>query len=153
MKSGDIVFVYNKSVLSRIIRFFDKGKFTHVAIAVSDTEVFEAQYYTKARITEMKYKNYEIVNLGIEGEDIPKLVGLCKSLEGRWYDYLQILSYILQRVFNHTELMFNNPNMLICSEAVSLILSELKVTNKTFGDTTPNELYNKLQTISTSQAN
>jgi hypothetical protein len=139
MKAGDIIFVRGNSLLSRIIRFFDKGEFSHVAIAVSETEVLEAQYFTKSRITPFYFTDYEIVDLGLSDAERKKVDELGPVLVGRWYDYIQVISYL----FKHP---FNNPNHLICSELVAIILSEIdRAEYSEVINLTPNELYRYLR--------
>jgi hypothetical protein len=143
MKAGDIIFVRGDSPLSSIIKFFDRGDFSHVAIAVSENEIFEAQYYMRASITEMNYKDYEIVSLNLTNKEVEKLVVICNMLQGKWYDYLQAISYIFKYYFKSG--IVNNPNNLICSEALGLILFVLDKTPILDTNITPNELYDLLK--------
>lgn len=141
MQTGDLVFVRGHSLLSRLITLFDKGKWSHVAVAVSDTEIIEAAYFTKVRIRKMEYKDYEIAPMNLTFEEQKTIVELAKKLEGKWYDYKQILWYVLRNLFKVEKSPFwNNPNDLICSELVFILYSSI---GKTYGDSfvTPNELY------------
>lgn len=139
MKAGDILFVRGHSPISRAIRLFDSGEFTHVAIAVSDTHILEAQYFTKTRITPIYFNDYEVVRL-----DLPEHELLKNSIQlvGRWYDYLQIVGYMIK----HRR---NNPNNLICSELVATILYRLEKVEdySKVKDLTPNELYQYLTSM------
>jgi hypothetical protein len=136
MKAGDILFVRGDSLLSSAIRLFDKGEFTHVAVAVSETHILEAQYFTKTRITPIYFEDYEIVRLDLPEHELLKI---SIQLVGKWYDYLQIVGYMLDK-------KTNNPNQLICSEVVATVLyqlGEIEDYNKV-KDLTPNELYQYL---------
>lgn len=133
MKAGDILFVRGHSLVSKAVRLFDKGEFTHVAIALSDTHILEAQYFTKTRITPIYFDDYEIVDLGINEDE---LLRLGVNLTGKWYDYKQIIGYM----FKHRS---NNPNHLICSELVATVLFGLGIVDdySKVKDLTPNQLY------------
>jgi len=136
MKAGDILFVRGDSLLSSAIRLFDKGEFTHVAVAVSETHILEAQYFTKTRITPIYFEDYEIVRLDLPEYEVLKI---SIQLVGKWYDYLQIVGYMLDK-------KTNNPNQMICSELVATVLyqlGEIEDYNKV-KDLTPNELYQYL---------
>lgn len=142
MRAGDLVFVRGHSPLSRLILLFDKGKWSHCAVAVSDTEIIEAQYFTKVKISKLeKYTDYEVVPMFLSPEEQDKLIAIAKTLEGRWYDYKQIAYYVLRNIFKlDKEPFWNNPNALICSELVFILFSAI---DRIYGDAyvTPNELY------------
>lgn len=148
MRAGDIVFVRGNSLISNAVRYFDKGEFSHVAIAVSSTHVLEAQYSTKVRMTPFYFEDYEVVDLGLTDEERNRVVHLGVQQTGKWYDYSQIAWYILKKVFNlEGDNLLNSPNNLICSELVSnilILLGKISV-NERVVDFTPNELYNFLQ--------
>jgi hypothetical protein len=139
MKAGDIIFVRGDSLLSKIIRFFDEGIFSHVAIAVSETEVIEANWNMKSNIVPFHYDNYEIVSLDLTNVQRSNVKKEASKLEGRWYDYIQIIGYMFNR-------RINNPRNLICSELVYLILSRIDfIDDKNIRECTPNELYRYLK--------
>lgn len=135
-------------MVSKAIRFYDEGEFSHVAIAVSDTHIFEAQYYTRARIVKMHYKDYEVVSLSLTDREQAKLRVICGILRGKWYDYVQIFGYLLRHYFGLDVGKLNNPNNLICSEALALILYTLDKTDELWDIVTPNELYFLLKGVS-----
>ncbi|MCS0827458.1 hypothetical protein NX029_26440 [Cytobacillus firmus] len=139
MKAGDIIFVRGNSLISKFVRFFDKGAFSHVVIAVSETEVLEAQYFTKSRITPFYFDDFEIVDLQLSQEEQMHVKNLSPSLTGKWYDYWQIISIMLKA-------NVNNPNHYICSEIIAIILSSLgKYEYRQIKDVTPNQLYKLLK--------
>jgi hypothetical protein len=143
MQAGDILFIKGKSFISNLIKEVDKGDFSHVAIAVSETEVFEAQFYTRARITKMTYEDFEVIQLGISKLEQEKIQAICQVLQGTWYDYLQVTSYIFKRLVKRVP--YNSPNNLICSESISFILYVLDKIPSFNPDITPNELYKVLK--------
>jgi hypothetical protein len=136
IKAGDILFVRGHSPLSSIIRLFDKGEFTHVAIALSDTHILEAQYFTKTRITPIYFDDYEVISLDLPEDELLKI---SIQLVGKWYDYLQIVGYMVEK-------RTNNPNRLICSELVATLLFQMGRIEEyeNVKDLTPNELYQYL---------
>lgn len=138
MRTGDIIFVRGTSLISRLVLLFDKGKFSHVAIAVSDHEVIETNWKMKSKIVEFHYKDYEIVRLDLTDSQRNRVPVMAKTLEGKWYDYLQVLGYI-------SKSRLNNPRYLICSELVSKVLSGIGYYAAPRQDLTPNELYTVLK--------
>ncbi|MEH7209917.1 YiiX/YebB-like N1pC/P60 family cysteine hydrolase [Priestia megaterium] len=165
MKSGDIVFVQGRGILARLIRFFDKGTFSHCAIAVSDNKIIEAQYFAKVRIDPFdptEYNYYEIIDLGLTKEQRNRIVGSSLKRLGKRYDYGQIVWYVLKDVFHlKGDNRFNNPNNLICSELAYIVLEESGVMHMlgeprdgTFRgiDLTPNQLYDLLKYLSNKKA-
>lgn len=147
---GDIIFVKGKTIISRIIRLFDPGRFTHVAIAMSDEDIFEAQYYTKARITNNYFDDYEVVRLDLDAWQRMVVLKSGHMLAGRWYDYFEIAIFVFKKVARligfKVKRANTNPNNLICTEAIEIMLKEagyLKQ-HEVLGDRTPNELYEYL---------
>ncbi len=122
------------SLVSRLIQYFDKGEFTHVALALDDKHVIEADRFKRVSIEHMHYTDYEIVSFP---EDAFFLAQNAYSFIGKKYDYLQVLSYAMKRLFRLGVL--NNPNALICSELIAEILGREDLKNST-----PNELYRAL---------
>lgn len=149
MRAGDIVFVRGNSPLSKLVQLFDKGEFSHVAIAVSETHILEADWYMRTRIREMKYTDVEIVDLGLTESERDDVVHAGIQLIGRWYDYPQILWYVLKRFFSlDGRNKFNSPSNLICSEVIYYILANIGKLDCAMGldfDVTPNELYEHLK--------
>ena len=144
MKAGDIIFVRGNSILSKIIRLFDKGRYSHVAIAVSSTEILESQYFTRSKIVKNYHEDYDVVDLNLSEYQRKEVVRMSKSMVGKWYDYKQILGYIFKRPWD-------NPNNMICSELVAVMLFELyilrpshNITLENFRMMKPNELYRYL---------
>ena len=138
------MFVRGSSLLSRIIRLFDKGRYSHVAIAVSETEILEAQYFTRSKVVRNYHLDYDIVDLNLSDYQRKEVVRMSKSMVGKWYDYRQILGYVFRKPWD-------NPNNMICSELVAVMLFELyiirpshNVSLEDFRMMKPNELYRYL---------
>jgi len=152
IKAGDIIFVRGTSIISKIIRFFDAGKFSHVCIAISDTHILEAQYFRRVAIKPFYYgrKEIEVIDLGLDEEQKRKTIQVGLSLTGIWYDYLQLFYYVLKKIFRLKGRNFlNNPNNLICSELISQILLAIGFISphEKVQDLTPNQLYNFLNNL------
>lgn len=150
MRPGDVVFVRGKGSISKIIRWFDKGEFTHVAIAISDTRVIEAQRFVKTQVVEMNYEDYEVLDLHLFPEQRARCIVEAYKFTGTRYDYPQIAWYMVKKVFRiKGSYPANNPNTLICSELVSRVLfaTGLVEESDTLYELTPNQLYDTLQYI------
>jgi hypothetical protein len=146
MQTGDIVFVREKGLIPSIIRFFDKGKFNHVAIFVSDTEIIEAEYNTRVHITPFQYDDYEIISFNLTDEQKNRVKEFAKKFVGEKYDLIEIVSIWLRICFGITELgKFNSPKQVICSELVAYFLEDLKLTPLGVELLAPNELFRFLK--------
>lgn len=139
MRAGDIVFVRGKSPIATLIRLFDKGSFSHVAVAVSETHIIEAEWDTKARIAKMEYDDFEIIDLGLTDKQRDIIVHEGIDLVGMWYDYLQIVGYIFFKDMG-------SPKSLICSELAYILLNKVGIDIKD-RHIKPNELYKRLKSI------
>ncbi|MGE7305896.1 YiiX/YebB-like N1pC/P60 family cysteine hydrolase [Priestia megaterium] len=138
MKAGDIVFVKGDTFISKTVRFFDKGDFSHVAMALSSSHIIEAQYNSRVRIKPLDYENIEVFEMNMNISQRHTLLQNAVNSTGKWYDYLQIIGFILapnRRV--------GSPKQFICSELVHALLEGVGIE---VGDefTTPNQLYRLL---------
>jgi hypothetical protein len=150
MKCGNIVFVRGNSLLSKAIEHFD-GKFSHVFLCLSENAILEAQYSTKSCIVPFHYQNqeYEIVDLNLSRSQKQRVQELGLSLIGKKYDYIQIISYLIRDIIDRDFKIINNPNNLICSEVIEIILQDIGIipNDKKLRDMTPNGLYRYLKTL------
>lgn len=138
MKAGDLIFVKGDSIISKAIRLFDKGRFSHVAIAVSDTHVLETNWNMRSRIVECSYTDFEVVSLPLSEDQRIRVIVEAKLLEGVPYDYIQILFLMFSS-------RLNNPRYFICSELVYTVLKNVGYPiDNSLRDSTPNELYGAL---------
>jgi hypothetical protein len=146
MNTGDIVFIRGKNWISKLIRFFDKGEFSHVAVFVSKNEIIEAQYTTEARIVPFTYKDYEVINMNMTTSQMEFVRILSKDIEGTRYDLKQILLLFIKLVFGLGGLgKFNDMKQLACSELAGVFLMETGYGGEELIDMTPNELYRYLK--------
>lgn len=144
IRAGDIVFIKGQSIISRMIKWFDKGEFSHVVIATSATTCITAEYNTRVKEIAFEYEDYEVVDLGLTEAERIRLTLMARGEIGKRYDYGQIFYLLLKRFFNMTgSNRFNSPNNYICSELVNYLLVRLyKIPPGTdLTDCTPNQLY------------
>lgn len=154
MRKGNLVFVQGKGLISSIIRYIDGGgKFSHVAIAISDSKVIESDVDTKVAVRPFepsKYNYIEVVDLGLSLNQRRNVVNSALTMVGTKYDYLQLVWYLLKRVFHlKGNNLLNNPSSVICSELVFIaldeagILEDLNIKSEFSRgiDLSPNELY------------
>jgi hypothetical protein len=150
MKCGNIVFVRGSSLLSKIIEHFD-GKFSHVFLCLSDNAILEAQYRTKSSIVPFHYQNdeYEVIDLNLKRSQKTRIQELALTLVGKEYDYIQILSYLIRDTIDRHFKIINNPNNLICSEVIEIVLQDIGIipSDKKLRDMTPNELFRYLKSL------
>lgn len=150
MKCGNIVFVRGTDILSKIIEHFD-GKFSHVFLCLSDNVILEAQFRAKSNIVPFHYQNteYEVIDLNLTRSQKARIQELALSLVGKNYDYIQILSYLIRDTIDKDFKILNNPNNLICSEVIEIILQDIGIipNDKKLRDMTPNELFRYLKTL------
>lgn len=148
-RAGDVVFIRGKGPISSIIRLFDRGEFSHVAIFVSDTEIIEAEYSTRVRIVEFDYEDYEIVPMNFTAEEALEIRNVAELLLGRWYDYFYVFVLWLRLAFGKTlgDKYVNDPKKMICSELVAYILIHQGRGSEELLSYTPNELYSALCTL------
>ena len=156
MNKGDIIFVRGKSLKSRIVRLFDKGRFSHVAVCVSEEIILEADFFTKSHMVkfdESKYDDIEVIDLGLSDELRFMVAEIALDYVGKNYDYAQLFGYAVEKVFHCKRNLFNNPNNLICSELVFHILDRIGILDdlqigSEGEDLTPNQLYDLVKYIS-----
>jgi Permuted papain-like amidase enzyme, YaeF/YiiX, C92 family len=160
LRRGDIVFVQGKGIIADITRFFDKGMFSHCAIAISDSKVIEADIDTRVAVRPFireDYKVIEAIDLGFTNKQRMDVYNSAVKQLGRKYDYIQLIWYALRkflRLKGYNRL--NNPRYVICSELVFIVLNEtgildelgIKETAFRGTDLTPNELYDLVKYVS-----
>lgn len=146
MKIGDIVFVRGKGIVGSIVKYATKSKYSHVALAVSEKHVVEIDWKYDVRIRELEHLNYDIYSLNrdLTIEEEISIINFVYSLLGRKYDFLKIVSLILELTFKaRGKLLFNNKNKLICSDIIDLAFQNIGVDlvpDHKEQDVTPQEL-------------
>jgi uncharacterized protein YycO len=141
MKTGDVVFVNDSGLLPDIIRFFDKGKFDHVAFCISSDHVIEA-IPSGVSVNKFHYKNYEIISTNPTEEQLPIIAELVKKFTGKPYDFKEIGRLAIELEFGvHWLDRFNTDNEVICSELVGYFLVALGKASKSVINMSPNQEY------------
>lgn len=148
LQTGDVIFVKPSSFIGRLVILFDRGKFSHVCIAVSDTHILETDFFTNARIVPFEYKNYEIIRLKLTDEQKSEIPKIAEKLKGIKYDYLLIIWYMIKDIFNLKK-PWKLPHHEICSELTDLVLydiGEIPELEYLSGET-PNMMYEKIKQL------
>lgn len=139
IQTGDLLFIRPTSAEGRLVTFFDKGPFSHVCVAVSDTHIIEAALGEGVKTMSLPYKSFELVRLNLTDAQKAQIVAKAKTEDGKQYDLLQCLGYVVR-------LHIGSPNRLICSELAYELLKAAGIdTGSRYIE--PNELYQKLLTL------
>lgn len=148
MQAGDVVFFRPSGWLSRLVAKIDGGEFSHVAIAVSETHIAEAQYYTRSQITPLYGRDVFIMDLGLTEEQRHKLTHDAIAVTGKWYDFKLIVHYFITNALKmKPKAIWNSKNSLICSELVAGLLIEvnyIQAEGLTGKNISPRELFEHL---------
>lgn len=160
MRRGDIVFVKGKGIISKLVSLVDgNGRFSHVSIAVFEDRVIESNLDTKVAIREFDaemYSDIEVIDLGLTTRQRREVYFEAKKLIGKKYDYIQLFWYLIRKPFNlKGKNKLNNPNNIICSELVYIVLDKagilaelgIEYTIHNGVDLTPNELYDLVKFV------
>lgn len=148
MRAGDIVFIKGDSWVSRIIRWFDKGEFTHVGVAITSLDLIEAQRFARVRIHPVGDVETAVPTDFLTEDERKRILSEAIDMIGTRYDYLQIFGYIIRKLFRREGSgRFNSPSKLICSELVSRALYKAGITSDADAlyDLTPNQLYTYIE--------
>jgi cell wall-associated NlpC family hydrolase len=145
MKPGDVLFYKGASLIARIIAAVTRSSYTHVALAVGDGQIIEADRFIKTRIRTLQpdeqYDVYEFE--GITDETREKLVTAALTLVDYPYDYRQIVRNFIRLVFKRNASFIEAQNAVICSDIIDVpaYIAGVKRNNvRPVGDCTPAEL-------------
>lgn len=145
MKPGDVVFYKGTSFISKVICKLTKSPYSHVALAIDDKRIVEADLFIKTRITELKYENITIMRADLTEEQRRRVVDFARYLVGRSYDYLSVFLWLLRLTFNiNSKGLFNNANRLYCTELIDRCYHYAGidlVPDRETGDVLPIDLY------------
>lgn len=146
MQAGDLIFVRGQDIISDLIRVVDKGQFNHVAIAVNETDILEAQYNTKVHIIPNPYNDFEVVALNLAEKS--KVEEFAQKYLGEDYDFAEIV-----RVWFKIETgikwfdKFNTTKEVICSELAGDYLEFVGIALKGEELLAPNQLYRNIKVL------
>ncbi|MGD7021788.1 YiiX/YebB-like N1pC/P60 family cysteine hydrolase [Rossellomorea vietnamensis] len=143
METGDIVFFKGESWISSLITSLTGSSFSHVALAVNDEKVIEADRFIKCRIRKINAE--EIVTLkrvkgGLTKEEKNQLLNLVPDYLGRPYDYGAIARWFFRLLFKWELPIVDKANALYCTELVDRLYMQIGkdiVPGAQIGDITP----------------
>lgn len=145
MQAGDVVFMKPGGIIGRLVAKFDGSPYSHVAIAVSETHIAEAQGHTRSRVWPLYERDNMVLSLPLTEEQRAAIPVIAINHTGRWYDWRLIAYYFMNRVLRlDTKAIWNSQNNLICSELVASVLHTagyipaVELKNK---NVSPSELY------------
>lgn len=130
-----IAFVRRNNLIGKIIRYFDKGEYSHVGIVLPYDRVLDARLSKGVQIRKNDYKDYDVVEVGGNLENAMRLIGYR-------YDRRLIIRLALRYFLSKlgvTYKIHNSPKEIICSELISYFLEREDLRN-----VTPNELHTVL---------
>lgn len=143
LETGDILLFKSNSLYSKLISWFTKSKYTHVAIALSEHLIIEANFRVSINPV-INCKNYDVFRIKGGLSEIQKL-RMYKFLikqNKKIYDFLQIIGYIIMALFGGYNKL-NSPHYVICSEladiAYNFIDYDIRKDIK-LGDVTPADI-------------
>lgn len=160
IQCGDIIFIHGKGIIPRLIEFFDKGRFSHVCICIGESKIIESQYFKNTQIVTNPYSPEEstVLKLDLTDEQKQKLVEILPIYSKDKYDFKQIIGILLHDLWKglKTNISWNNPKELICSELVVDLLHDIGYLSdseyQSLLNITPNllftYLYNRLKQVS-----
>lgn len=124
---GDIIFYESNTWIGRVIRKVTKFPFSHAALAVSPTDIIEANAFIKSRrvaFAETDYKRVVVMRTKTALSDKQKIAIIQESdqLLGRGYDYWAIFVFALKYIFGiNTDKYTTDATKLWCTELVDYV--------------------------------
>lgn len=117
MQPGDVIVVRSKTIVGRIIRWATHSWASHVAVYIGDGLVFEARPLGARAVPLSRYQEYRIYRPQIAPDTLRIFLAALARKEGRGYDYGQIVSIAVDRLFG-IKLKAQNRRLAICSEII-----------------------------------
>jgi hypothetical protein len=151
MQAGDIVFFRSSSFIGDVICWLSKSEYSHVGLAVNDTEIVEADRFILTRKVPLNASNVVVMRAELTEDQQKQIVSIAESLIGRPYDYLGIFFLFIRCLLNlllpFCKLTIPNPfndlNKLWCTELVDEVFNQVGidlVPSRKHGDVTPADL-------------
>ncbi len=153
IQPGDIIFYRPTGFIGWAISKITKSEYSHVAMAVDNFHIIEADKFIQSRISDLSY--VENIHRVYRIRDIDKATQFAVTTEaltmlGTNYDYSQVFGLFLRIIFKRDEISLNRANKYICSEIIDSSLFRAKVPRsdmKHLGDITPQELFDKYSLV------
>jgi len=120
---------------SNAVRLITGEEFSHVGIGYIDKnnnyQVWEALndgfVHTKNANYMLDNKYVEIVTISVKHVSEDDFLGIISKYEGKGYDWISIINILTMLIFKKSFLNIKGHRLLICSEAVALILKDLDI--------------------------
>lgn len=129
IKTGDIIFVKDNSLLAKIIMYITKSQYVHCGIVYDVNQygvwIAEINYSYSFSIRKMEYTNYEVYRCREPINEI-KIKETIRDMVGLKYDFRDIFRIVFGLPMKYT------PKRVICSESVMYVYESLgiKLTDK-----------------------
>lgn len=124
---GDLIFTRDNGVISRIIRYVTKGKYSHVGVYFGHGLILEADWNGVVLSSlDKKYHEYEVVSPTKTVNRLEFIERLLRRV-GDGYDYSFLFGNLLYKIFGKAKAFLgfsNDPNRWICSELIATQLKE-----------------------------
>lgn len=148
MKAGDILLFQGDGFLGDGIQLVTKGAYCHAAIAISDTEVVEAEAngVVRTKMVDKQDPHYAVFEvLGASEDQLQAAVKYAVDHIGEKYGYLQdagyAVNYIREKLgFKRIPDLFAEHGKVICSALVDLAFRSAGIVlrpDRDAGDVTP----------------
>ena len=153
IQPGDIIFYRPTGFIGWAISKITKSEYSHVAMAVDNFHIIEADKFIQSRLSDLSY--VEDIHRVYRIRDIDKATQFAVTTEaltmlGTNYDYSQVFGLFLRIILKRDEISLNRANKYICSEIIDSSLFRAKVPRrdmKHLGDITPQELFDKYNLV------
>lgn len=121
LEPGDIIIVKSNTIIGKIIRWITNSWASHVAVYIGTGYVFEARPGGARAVHISAYEGskweYRVFRMMVPKEKREKFINALVQKKNRGYDYGQILSIAIKRLFK-IDLKAQNRQLAICSELV-----------------------------------
>jgi|GEM_PF-2500780 len=121
MKAGDVLlFIGGNDLIDEGIRLEEGSKFTHAALAISETEFVEAWWTGVRRRSILEYNNVcvftPIPPLSVIQQ--VEIIGYALGKIGEEYNFLQLLGFLIEKIMHIKYNPFRSKHKTICSQLV-----------------------------------
>ncbi|AIW03476.1 enoyl-CoA hydratase/carnithine racemase-like [Bacillus phage Moonbeam] len=153
IQPGDIIFYKPTGFIGWAISKLTKSEYSHVALAVDEFHIIEADKFIKSRISDLSYvenihRVYRVRDITKEQQFIVTTEAL--TMLGSSYDYSQVFGLFLRIILKRDNVSLNRANKYICSEIIDSSLFRARIPRKDMkhlGDITPQELFDKYSLV------
>lgn len=115
MKNILIEFSTSGSIVSRTIRWFTWGKWSHVSVRMPEGDLIEAKEFLGVVRRKWTYELGEVLTLQVSDEQAERFYSALRSQVGKSYDWRAIVGFLVRRDWQRD-------NYWICSELAAWAL-------------------------------